>query len=239
MHYIWKLYLSNLGIPNMVYSNNLQQQLCLILTNTLENGIVTFTGVTSKYLPNVSSFLHFWEKHIIININDCVEYNNFDEEFEIDELGTLYKQKNTTISDKDMIKMIWHYFGSQVEIIDNKYITNISCNLWSKKDDILGFLEYYKTNLLNAFTNTNTVTVTGTNNNIDTDTNTDINNEKLFSFDELYYSYRIFITSKNVVDQKNTPIVSKHFFEKFLMNNLSNFIKFEKFVSSEWIYKSN
>jgi len=31
------------------------------------------------------------------------------------------------------------------------------------------------------------------------------------------------------------PIVSKHFFEKFLTNQLAMYIKFEKFVSSEWL----
>ena len=50
------------------------------------------------------------------------------------------------MSDINMIKMICHYFSPQVEVIDNKYITNIKCNLWCKHDDIQYFLLQYKAN---------------------------------------------------------------------------------------------
>ena len=219
MHYIWKLYLNNQNIPNMIYTNNLQQILSQKLTNTIDNNNIIFTNITSKYLPNVSSFLNFWEKHItIINNSDNTNtYNNseyFDEDFEIDELVSLYKQTNNTISDEEMIKMIYHYFGAQVEIIENKYVTNISCKLWSKKDDILDFLNYYKVNSLNM--------------NEQTD-------EKIISLDDLYQFYKTYMISKNVIEKNNLHIVSKQFFEKFVSYNLSNFIKFEKFVSLEWM----
>jgi hypothetical protein len=113
-----------------------------------------------------------------------------------------------------MIKMICHYFSPQVEVIDNKYITNIKCNLWSKNDDVNEFLQDYKFNLVNI----------GLNPNID-----------IISFDDLYQSYKNYITARSVVEQKINLIVSKQFFEKYLMNQLSEFIKFEKFVSSEWL----
>ena len=130
MHYIWKLYLTTINVPKMVYSAQLQTMLMDKLNYTNDNGNVMFTNITSKYLPNVSSFLGFWDRHISIT-ND----NNLDDEYEIDELITLYKQteqKNTQITDITMINMICHYFSQQVETIDNKYITNIKCNLWSK-----------------------------------------------------------------------------------------------------------
>jgi hypothetical protein len=68
-----------------------------------------------------------------------------------------------------MIKMICHYFSPQVEVIDNKYITNIRCNLWSKQDDINEFLNSHKVNLINETTNKNL---------------------ELISFDELYKGYK-------------------------------------------------
>ena len=218
MHYIWKLYLNTLNIPNMIYTNNLQQILCQKLTNTMDNNNILFTSITSKYLPNVSSFLNFWEKHItIIHNSNNTSYNNseyFDEDFEIDELVSLYKQTNNNISDEELLKMICHYFGTQVEIIENKYITNISCNLWSKKEDILDFLEYYKESSLNI---------------------NEKNDEKIISIDDLYQFYKTYMTSKNLIEKQILHIVSKNFFEKFVSYNLSNFIKFEKFVSLEWI----
>jgi hypothetical protein len=212
MHYIWKLYLSSLNIPNMIYSQQLQEVLMTKLVHKNDSVNVIFTNITSKYLPNVSSFLSFWDKHIMITNDSSV-----DDEYEIDELMTLYKnhdKKLGQLTDTNMIKMICHYFSPQVEVIDNKYITNIKCNLWSKNDDVNEFLQDYKFNLVNM----------GLNPNID-----------IISFDDLYQSYKNYITAKSVVVQKVNLIVSKQFFEKYLTNQLQEFIKFEKFVSSEWL----
>jgi len=211
MHYIWKLYLNSINIPNMVYSTQLQTTLSSKIENTIDNGNTVFTHVTSKYLPNVSSFLSFWDKYIYIT------GDNMDDEYEIDEITTLYKnsdQKNSQISDSNMIKMICHYFSPPVEVIDNKYITNIKCNLWSKQDDINEFLIAYKHNVISSETNQN----------ID-----------IISFDELYLGYKSYFKARGLIEQKTMPIVSKQFFEKFLTNQLSSYIKFDKFVSSEWI----
>ena len=204
MHYIWKLYLSSINVPNMMYSNNLKVLLKTQLTFTENTNDIVFTNVTSKFLPSVSSFLSFWEKHIIIT-------SESDEEYEIDEISSLYKVTNKTpvnISDKEIIKMIWHYFYPNVEVIDNKYVTNIHCNLWSKHDDINEMLAFYKQQQ-----------------------HPDVS---LISFDELYQNYKSYIQAKNAVENLFHPIVSKHFFEKFLSQYLAEYIKFDKFVSSDW-----
>lgn len=225
MHYIWKQYLSSINVPNMIYTNNLKDILKnkLVFIETGDDSInkeLTFTNVTSKYLPTVSNFMAFWEKHITIltnvNMSEALVTNVIDDEYEIDEIATLYKIsdfKNVSISDKDIIKMIHHYFSPQVEVIDNKYITNISCNLWSKHDDILKFLDIYKGNVSNIK-----------------------KKNDLISFDELYKSYKSFCQAKQLVDKDKRllPIVSKQFFEKFVCQELSEYIKYEKFVSSSW-----
>ena len=200
----------------MVYLTQLQLLLSSKIEHTNENGNVIFINVTSKYLPSVSSFISFWDKYITIT-NDT----NNDDEYEIDELMTLYKSsdtKNTQLSDINMIKMICHYFTPQVEVIDNKYVTNIKCNLWSKHDDINEFLQSYKSNIINSsFTNLQ-------NSNVD-----------IISFNDLYQSYKLYFKAKGNVEQKIYLIVSKHFFEKYITNKLANYIKFETFVSSEWL----
>ena len=223
MHYIWKLYLSSINIPNMLYTNNLKDILKTKLPFTensdedIANKDPVFLNVTSKFLPSVSSFLTFWSKHItIITIESGIQESVIDDEYEIDEIATLYKisdYKGVSISDKDIIKMITHYFSPNVEVIDNKYITNISCNLWSKHDDVLKFLETYKGNV----------------NNIK-------KKNDLISFDELYKGYKSFCQAKQLVDKDKRvmPIVSKQFFEKFVCQELNDYIKYEKFVSSEW-----
>jgi hypothetical protein len=57
----------------------------------------------------------------------------------------------------------------------------------------------------------------------------------LISFDELYQKYRIYIKSKSIVDKKVNIIVGKQYFENFIKSNLSNNIKFEKFVFFDFI----
>jgi hypothetical protein len=220
MHYIWKMYLSDRQIPNMIYSQQLQELLLTklkgnyVASYTADGGSVVFTNVTSKYLPKVSSFLSFWDKHIV--------FTDTEEEYEIDELMTLYKNyvdSTTTtpisfkrITDTDMIKMIWHYYSPQVEIIDNKYITNIKCVLWNKNEEVRDFLQSYKANANKA------------------ESQPDI-----IHFDELYKSYKKYINAKTIVENKMNLIVSKHYFEKYILNQLSDFVQFDKFVGSEWL----
>ena len=101
------------------------------------------------------------------------------------------------------------------EVIDNKYITNIKCNLWSKQDDIDEFLEHHKSQVIDKEPTTLEL--------------------QLISFDDLYQGYKTYFKSRGILEQKNLPIVSKHFFEKYVTNKLTNFITFDKFVSSLWL----
>ena len=209
-----------MNIPNVSYSQQLQDILTTKINNKNELGNIIFINVTSKYLPNVSLFLSFWEKHIIITKDSNID-SNIDDEYEIDELMTLYKfydKRSTQLTDSNMIKMIRHYFSPNVEVINNKYITNIRCNLWCKNDDIQDFLTLHKSNIIN-----------------DCLTNLQDTSATLISFDELYHSYKIYFNAKTKIDNKIYLIVSKNYFEKFILTQLSKYIKFEKFVSSEWL----
>ena len=113
-----------------------------------------------------------------------------------------------------MIKIIQHYFAPTVQIVDNKYITNIKCSLWVKHDDIHQFLKHYS-----PATSKN-----------------DASPEEpdLLSFDVLYQDYIKYIRAKSTVEQTQLYTVSKHFFEKYLTIKLAPYIKFDKFVSSSW-----
>jgi hypothetical protein len=224
MHYIWKQYLSSINVPNMIYSNTLKTLLKERLAFTENTTIcvvgssltdIVFPNVTSKFLPSVSHFLSFWEKHITIT-TDANE-DICDDEYEIDEIASLYKLTNkglANLTDKEIIKMIWHYFYPQVEVIDNKYVTNIRCNLWSKHDDINEMLASYRLQKQNL-TNTNANT--------------------LISFDDLYKNYTSYIQAKMLIEKSFHLIVSKHFFEKWVTHYLGEYIKFDKFVSSDWL----
>ena len=232
MHYIWKQYLSSINIPNMLYTNGLKELLKSKLLHSSGEGDVIFLNVTSKYLPSVSSFLSFWDKHIAILDNNV----SFDDEYEIEEILTLYKSsefKNVPVSDKEIIKMINHYYSPQVEVIENKYITNIRCNLWIKHEDIHTHLETFKAT--HKMVSNTSVINHSINNSIINNSIINNSNKELISFDELYKSYKSYCIAKHIVDKQVSPIVSKQFFEKFLLHELQQYIQFDKFVSSQWL----
>jgi hypothetical protein len=72
MYFIWKKFLSNMGMPNIIFYNTIKN----ILKERFEydENNDTFYDVTSKYLPVVSEFIRFWDDTIIYDIefNDLV-----------------------------------------------------------------------------------------------------------------------------------------------------------------------
>ncbi len=227
MHYIWKQYLSSINVPNMLYANNLKillkEQLSFDETNNLD---IIFTNVTSKFLPAVSSFLSFWENHVTIIEHDLtLDSVTFDNEYEIDEIVSMYKNylkandancNSNACSDDEIIKIIVHYFSPSVEVIERKYITNIKCNMWSKQDDIMKMLDDYKKTQIQNQTQNHVL-------------------EELISFDDLYHAYRSYCRATVIVEKTGCLIVSKQFFEKYLLYFLHDYVKFDKFIGTEWL----
>jgi hypothetical protein len=225
MHYIWKLYLSSIHIPNMIYYNNLKEILKSKLNYKEDNDV--FINVTSKYLPQISNFLQFWETYItinegsgsgsgsysdnLINNNDYFENEN-ENEYEINELMMLFKSvyPSSNMGEEDILKIIKHFFYPIVLISNEKYISNIKCSLWDKSHDINLALDHYKGILKNECNNDNTNT--------------------LISFDELYHQYHSYCKAFMYVNKVNCLIVSKHYFEKYITNYLKDCIEFDKFV---------
>jgi hypothetical protein len=211
MHYLWKQYLLTNGLPNILYSNELKEILCLKYGISQENiECPQFKNVTSKLLPSVSNFLNFWDKYVTINTNNIND--NLFNEYDIDEIIMLYRSinKGIVISEKNILNIINHYYN--IEIF-NKSIFGIKCLLWDKQEDIKMFLNHYN--------NTHKII------NIE---NSD-KKEDLVSIYDLYNSYKSFIKAKSSVDLKQYYIVSKSYFEKFIKFYLTENIKFNDLVS--------
>jgi hypothetical protein len=174
-------------------------------------------GITSKYLPIQSDFIKFWENTINVvsseyhNMND----NEFNHELEIDEICSLFKIwtktntetlfSNGNISEENVVKILKHFFPN-IEIIEDKYILNVSCSLWNKNEDISQSFEYIKTQIKNNHT------------------------LALISFDDAYNYYYKYC---NINSHKT--IVSKRYFEKYLYFKLMDYIVYEKFIETSWI----
>jgi len=212
MHYLWKQYLSAFSLPNVIYSNTLKTIFKEILP--YQDFSDAFINVTSKYLPVVSDFLSFWEE--TINMSDVLEQVQdneiyFDNELEVDEICMLFKSwhSNNSITETDVLKLLKHFFPS-LEIVEDKYVLNVSCSLWNKAQDIHTSLEQYKIHLKQMMGDI------------------PINEHNIVSFDSAYNFYITYCSSLS------SNVVNKRYFEKYLYSVLHNFIVFERFVCVDW-----
>lgn len=220
IHYIWNVYLNKLGVPNMIYANSLK----LHLTKKLPFNHLTevFNNVTSKHLPLISNFLSFWNTHMTIS-------GDVFDEYEADELTILYKRAtNISILEEDIIKLIGHFFAPEVEIIDNKYVRNIKCNLWDKSSELETALVHIKHQLIKPETKKGSKK--------SQPVSDDTNNSILISFDELYDMYKSYTKANSIVHVSNiNMLVSKQYFKKFVSYYLFEFVKFNEFIDESWL----
>jgi hypothetical protein len=201
LHFIWKQFLSNTSLPNVIFSTTLKNYLAEIFTYDKETD--SFKGITSKYLPYYKDFIQFWESNITVSTS-----NDFENELEIDEISSLFKswsKSKNTLSEENIIKILKHFF-SNIEIIEDKYILNITSNLWDKVSDINSSLNYIKEQIKNQ------------------------HKLSLVSFDDVYNYYQNYC-SLNAVKF----IVSKRYFEKYLYYKFVDYIVYEKFIKINWL----
>lgn len=212
LHFVWKQFLSNSNLPNVIYSNTLKT---LVKERySYDENSDSFLAITSKHLPIYSDFIKFWENTIIVH--NVVSYSELliDNELEIDEIYSLFKywtkqnsehlMTNVNISEDNILKILKHFFPI-MEIIDDKFVLNVSCSVWNKIEDITKSFEYIKQ---------------------------EINNDpklELISFDDIYNYYYKFC---NINFFKF--IVSKRYFEKYLYYKFTDHILYEKFIEIEW-----
>tara|TARA_Y100000816_G_scaffold229112_1_gene174205 strand:+ start:4875 stop:6380 length:1506 start_codon:yes stop_codon:yes gene_type:complete len=139
--YIWKSYINNIDIPNIIFQNNLK----LLLKEKLNYNeeLDVFINYTSSDIPFVSNFLKFWQENM---------YENNEEIFiEISEIIHLFKIWNSTKNtinfyDKNIIELIKHFFND-IQIEDDKYIFGYSCKLFNKKESIDNFISKNRDNI--------------------------------------------------------------------------------------------
>jgi hypothetical protein len=211
IHFVWKQFLSNSNLLNVIYSNTLKNLLKEKYEYDEEND--SFIGITSKYMPIHIDFIKFWENTITTHNKEkeSIVDQEFDNEIEIDELCGLFKlwKKNrleTTIttgniSEENILKILKHFFP-EVEIIEDKYILNITTTLWDKITDIKNSFAYIKECSIN-----------------------DIKTSNFISFDDAYNYYYKYCSINSL-----KFIVSKRYFEKYLYSKMPNSIIYDKFI---------
>ena len=203
LHFLWKQFLSDNQYPNMIYSNTLKQLMKNKYTYSEEHD--AFLNITSKFLPIQSDFIKFW--NTTITVND--EVQSIDNEMEIDELCGLFRvwakncdnlMTNGNITEENVLKILKHFFPS-VEIIEDKYVLNITSITWNKIIDINTFFAGYLKDMLNEYT------------------------LALISFDEVYNYYYKYCNENSI-----KFVVSKRYFEKHIYFTFPDYIVYEKFI---------
>jgi hypothetical protein len=200
LHFIWKQFLSSNNLPNVVFSNNLK--LYFKTKFQFDETSDSFIGITSKHLPVYKDFIQFWNTTINTSIS-----SDFEDELEIDEISSLFKLWNKSkniLSEENIIKILNHFF--ETDIVENKYVLNITSAIWNKCNDIEASIKYIKQQIKENHT------------------------LSLISFDDLYNYYQKFSSDKIV-----KIIVSKRYFEKYLYYKFVDYIIYEKFIKLEWV----
>ena len=219
-------------------------------TEVLDNREM-FLNITSKHLPLVGKFMSFW--------NENIRCNHTEIELEIDELSTLFlnhgnvyhgNQKNIqTITDQTILGFIRHFLPD-ICIEEDKYLMNIGCKLWDKKQEILnGVEEFKRANLMGNNNTTNGALGKGKSKNKDVkDVAKDVKdinivitkkeNDKDLSMSSASSSFPV----HTIYDfyckwgyKHNKMVVSKRYFEKFFIDNYGDNLT-EKNGTLWWSY---
>ena len=104
------------------------------------------------------------------------------------------------------MKILKHFFPN-IEIIEDKYVLNITCLLWDKNSEIEQSFNYIKTQIKN-----------------------NSQAQSLISFDDAYNHYYKYCNMNS-----HKSIVSKRYFEKYLYFKLSEYIVYERFIETSWV----
>jgi hypothetical protein len=145
MSYLWRHFLEAKRLPNVIVTTKLKTHLTTRLADYYDVEADVFTGINSKYLPNVCKFLQFWD--------DSMEHDETELELEISEVAVLFKkwtesrrESAVQLSEKQMCDLIT-YFYPEVEIEGDKYIYKMKNKMWDKQLDIQMAMEDLKDRL--------------------------------------------------------------------------------------------
>ena len=157
-------------------------------------------------------------------IDEINSLNDLEEELEIDELCSLFKnwvkQQNEeillssgNISEENVVKILKHFFPN-IEIIEDKYIIGVKCILFDKTTVIKDSLEMLKKD------------------------NQEFLPKSIISFEDLYTYYNNYY--KTIEIDSNVPrfIVSKRYFENYISKHLQKYVIYDNFITCEW-FKEN
>ena len=195
MLFIWKEFLKENKLPNILF----HEALIKLLKTKLSYYDDCFQNVTSMILPIVVDFKAFWDKNITEDVGDI---------YELDEIISLFKNNNKKYIGVDysyFLKII-NYLYPNVVLEEQKYILNIKCNIWNKKQEVNDYIILFKNDGINKKINDN--------------------NNDVKSLMDIYQYY--------LDNNKSNLIISKNYFEKISKCVLKNYIDDCGIITKVW-----
>ena len=221
MQYLWKNILEARRLPSIMFFQTLKTQLVASLSQYYNETTDSFLGICSKHLPEIQKFLAYWEETIIVDENEM--------DFEIEEIIILFRkwcstnnENATNLNDKQILDVI-SYFYPELEIERDKYVSHVRSTIWDKQLDIQVALD----NMKNSIREKN-----GQKNGQQKSDR--VQSPSVRSNISIYDAYRFYCKYYSNLNTVNKLIVSKAYFEKYVFDNLSQYIIDSKFLSYEW-----
>jgi len=210
MQYLWKHFLESKSLPTVMFQQRLKGYLIQKIKDNYNSDADVFMNVCSKFLPAIQQFLQFW--------NENIEHDLGETDFEIEDIVHLfYKwsgETNGHLNDKQIIDLISYYYPD-CEIEKDKYITGIRCKLWDKQLDIQVALESMRENIRGQLRREQ-----------------DLNLQRIKNV-SIYDAYTYYCKYFSCLPNKR--FVNKSYFEKYVFENLTEYILDEKFIRSDWL----
>jgi hypothetical protein len=221
MQYLWKKFLDSKELPNIMFLQTLKHSLIERLKDVYNEDMDSFIGICSEHLPSIQQFLQFWTETVTTDENEL--------DFEIEEIIVVFKQwcetkkeMTSSLNDKQILDLI-NYYYPEIEIEKDKFICKIKCSLWDKQIDIQVALDNLKDTLRMKYY---------------TEFNNPSNYERVSSPIEgrnisIYDAYNYYCRFFSSINGK--LIVSKSYFERYIMELLCEYIIDSKYISSDWV----
>jgi len=220
MQYLWKQFLDSKNLPNIMFQQTLKGHLMDKLSEFYKPDLDSFVGICSKFLPAIQKFLQFW--------NETIEIDEGESDFEIEEVTHLFRKwtetKNETVSnlnDKQILDLIAYYYPD-IEIERDKFISKIRCSLWDKQLDVQVALENMKEQL-----RMQVYREIGNSEHSNSERSSSPIAGRHLSIYDAYNYYCKFYSGKQ--------IVNKSYFEKYVFENLSEYVLDSKFIMADWL----
>jgi hypothetical protein len=217
IQYLWKHFLSTSGLPSIMFQQTLKEHLILKLNDRYVEERESFRDILSKFLPNIQIFLQFWEETIVIDEGET--------DFEIEEMVELFRiwSGGQIITNGSVSDIISHYHP-EIDIEGYKYIQKIRSRLWDKHLDLQIAINIIRDDLIFS-------------KNIIIGSESDALSEELYCI-SIYKMYVKYISIYSITGDETLmkkPIVSKQYFNRYISENMFDYIVDSEYISMKWI----